>query len=178
MNLLLSCFGLSALCTVLANTWPCQPARHHSTTGHKACPYMDMLPLRWLRVGSILNEDELAPPPRSYLGMLYLSIYSSHRIRMETDAKVKYRRCCLGEMIKWCTVNIDDRIKCEVALCSYLLYIFFFSFQWKNDKTPVFVPCFQFHAFNNILHKKTEANKIFRATFDQINKLTRNWMFS
>ena len=134
--------------------------------------------VRWWRVGSILNEDELAPPPRSYLGMLYLSIYSSHRIRMETDAKVKYRRCCLGEMIKWCTVNIDDRIKCEVALCSYLLYIFFFSFQWKNDKTPVFVPCFQFHAFNNILHKKSEANKIFRATFDQINKLTRNWMFS
>ena len=39
---------------------------------------MVMIPVRWWRVGSILNEDELPPPPFSYLGMLF--IYCMHTI--------------------------------------------------------------------------------------------------
>ena len=40
LNLLLPCFGLSALFQlfVLANTWLCLKAQHHSTTVHKTCP--------------------------------------------------------------------------------------------------------------------------------------------
>ena len=50
-------FGLSAL-YVLANTWPCPPARLHSIAVHKACLYMVIV-----IVSSILNEDPLALPP-------------------------------------------------------------------------------------------------------------------
>ena len=46
---------------VLANTWPCPPARHHSIAVHKACPYMVI-------IGSILKENALPPSP-------FLSIY-------------------------------------------------------------------------------------------------------
>ena len=35
LRLLLPCFGLTAF--VLANSWPCPPARHHSTAVHKTC---------------------------------------------------------------------------------------------------------------------------------------------
>ena len=52
-----------ALGIVFANTWPCPPARHHSTAAvHIACPYMGM-------VGSILNED---PPPFPSRYVIYL----------------------------------------------------------------------------------------------------------
>ena len=50
-----------ALGNVLANTWPWQPALHHSTAVHKACPYMVI-------VGSILIKTRPAPP-------LFLSRY-------------------------------------------------------------------------------------------------------
>ena len=37
---MLPCFGLSAL-YLLTNTWPCPPARHHSTAAHKALTYFN-----------------------------------------------------------------------------------------------------------------------------------------
>ena len=52
-----------ALGIILANTWPCPPARHHSTAIHKACPYIVL-------VGSILSEDALPP----FLILYYLSM--------------------------------------------------------------------------------------------------------
>ena len=42
--------------------------QNHSIAEHKACPYMVMLPVRWWRVGSILNEDAFASSP------LFLSV--------------------------------------------------------------------------------------------------------
>ena len=54
-----------ALGIVLANTWPCTPAQHHSTAVHKAGPYMVI-------VGSIFKEDAPAIPPFSYLYLIYL----------------------------------------------------------------------------------------------------------
>ena len=56
LNLLLSCFGLSALYLPLPD-----PARHHSTSVHKAFPSMVI-------VGSLLIEDALPLP-------LFLSRY-------------------------------------------------------------------------------------------------------
>ena len=73
-NLLLPWYGI-----VLANTRPCPPARHHYTAVHKACFYMVMLPVRWWRFGSILNEDVLRHSSLSYLGMFFfLWLYSVH----------------------------------------------------------------------------------------------------
>ena len=86
--------GLSALCTVLANTWPCQPARHHSTTVHKACPYMDMLPIRWLRDGSILNEDELASP--LFLSVCYLSMPQINKKKLPNGRRTNKTAGCVG----------------------------------------------------------------------------------
>ena len=53
---LLPCFGLSA-CTILANTWPCPPARHHSAAEHKAYPYLVIF-------GTVHNSQRrrVAPP--------------------------------------------------------------------------------------------------------------------
>ena len=67
LNLLLPCFGLSALFQlfVLANTWLCLKAHHHSTTVHKTCPN--------ILVGSILNEDA-SPPP--FLSRYVFCIYA------------------------------------------------------------------------------------------------------
>ena len=50
-----------ALGILLANTWLCPTAQHHSTAGHKACPTIVI-------VGSILSKDALPPP-------LFLSRY-------------------------------------------------------------------------------------------------------
>ena len=63
MNLLLSCFSLSALYSTCQHLTMCLPARHHSSAVHKACLYIVMLPVRGWRVGSILNEDKLVQPP-------------------------------------------------------------------------------------------------------------------
>ena len=59
---LLPCFGLSA-CTILANTWPCPPARHHSAAEHKAFPYMVIDGL----IELICHRRRVAPHPLSYL---------------------------------------------------------------------------------------------------------------
>ena len=49
-----------ALGIVLTNTWPCPPARHHSTVVQSAFPHM--LAVRRWREGSPLTEDALPPP--------------------------------------------------------------------------------------------------------------------
>ena len=54
LNLLLSCFGLSA-----APDPARRPASLHLCT--QVCSYVVMLPLQRWRVGSILNEDDLPP---------------------------------------------------------------------------------------------------------------------
>ena len=63
-----------ALGIVLANTWPCPPARHHSPAVQSAFPYMVILIVRRWRICSTLTEDTL-PPPFSYLGTIYLRVY-------------------------------------------------------------------------------------------------------
>ena len=55
---------LWALGIVLANTWPCSPARLHSTAVHKSCPSMVI-------VVSILHEDGF-PFLFPYLGILFI----------------------------------------------------------------------------------------------------------
>ena len=58
---------------VLANTWPCPPAQHHSTAVHKASSYMVI-------VGSIFDIDALPPPLFSYLGLLFIYLWYEYTI--------------------------------------------------------------------------------------------------
>ena len=71
VKLWLPCFGLSALYLPSSNTWPCPPARHHSTTVHNACPHMVI-------VGSILNKDALASPPPLFLSRCVIYLWKIH----------------------------------------------------------------------------------------------------
>ena len=65
--ILLNLFWALGIFKVLSNTWPCPPAWHHFTGEHRACPFLTVHGHSWFNY----QRRRLAPPPFSYLGMLY-----------------------------------------------------------------------------------------------------------
>ena len=115
---MLPCFW--ALSIVLANTWSCPPARHHSTAIQKACPCM-------VRVGSILNEDAPAPSPFFYISMLF-----------NYDHTVVYISALLSLIFWKCDNWYHILLANKITLPNYVLLLKYFLFCKKNNTVTLF----------------------------------------
>ena len=90
-----------ALGIVLANTWPCPPAKHRSPAVQSAFPYMVMLTVRQWRFGSILTEDALPPS-------LFLSRYIIKLCKLRKGRAWKYCRPAWCELARFWALHPPD----------------------------------------------------------------------
>ena len=118
--------------TIFANTWLCPPAGqaslHRLAQNVSSNTYMVMLPVRWWKVGSILNEGELPFPFPFYRYVIYLWLdsreWGGRGIRRDM-----FRNCCICvtpaqyEYNQYIYVELLVLVRTsQTCLCDYVLY--------------------------------------------------------